>query len=60
MKCLSNEMRSLFHRGEAYLTVAKPISSGLSLFNRGGEKFSRTELHHIIINPINVSFFLAN
>jgi hypothetical protein len=32
MKCLPNEMRSLFHRGEAYFIGAKPISSGRSLF----------------------------
>jgi len=35
MKCLPNEMRSLFHRGEAYFIGAKPISSGRSLFHRG-------------------------
>jgi hypothetical protein len=36
MKCLPNEMRSLFHRGEAYL-CAWSISSGRSLLVRPPE-----------------------
>jgi hypothetical protein len=28
LKCLPGEMRSLFHDGEAYFTMAKPISLG--------------------------------
>jgi hypothetical protein len=32
VKCLPNEMRSLFHRGEAYFIGAVPISLGRNLW----------------------------
>jgi hypothetical protein len=32
MKCLPNEMRSQFHRGEAYFIGASPISLGRNLW----------------------------
>jgi hypothetical protein len=52
MKCLPNEMRSLFHRGEAYFIGAKPISPGRNLW------INAAPSGHCIENQYTVPLFM--